>query len=362
MKSQNTSVKPCKILDTGRESLTSAFVKYYAVITGDGVLGTPVFIIADPNVGEDEIDHYTVEQLGVGVHVGCDAEIVFTHDRSLNSAFYDWMVTTIVGQVIEDLRMSGKANDDDLAGTRLVNHAKFKSLKGQIFKIISSTAQLWLANHLDLRHQLLRLWIHSICSKQSSLTCVNKKVMSPIQTYAQKSKRLLMQTKKYGKGINRGQKELYIQGLLDIQRAMNSVITPEIIKKSYYACGMIDPVTGGYDLGKIISNFKVNISPEDQLKLVEKIPLLANILGENGELSEGDLDRAGIEKTTDKDGLDISRRRYVTITNPNVLKELREKATQRLQRGKRRAVASTAALSSSSTSGQVKSTNKRSKH
>jgi hypothetical protein len=129
---------------------------------------------------------------------------------------------------------------------------------------------------------------------------------------------------------------------------MENVIKPDLIIKSFQASGMIDPRTGGYDLEKIIQNYKVKLSPEETLDLVEKIPRLANIIGEKGELTEGDMDKVGIERTSNKDGHDITRRRYVTITNPAVLQELREKAVLREIRGKKRSTPAPTASSSSS--------------
>jgi hypothetical protein len=49
---------------------------------------------------EDEIDHQTADHLGVGVSGNRSAEILFTHNRSLNSKFYDWIYVDILGNLV----------------------------------------------------------------------------------------------------------------------------------------------------------------------------------------------------------------------------------------------------------------------
>lgn len=364
LKSQNTSVNPCKVLMPQAGNLTSAFIKYYAIITGEGLLATPIFIIADPNMNKDDFDVYTADHLGVGVGFGHSAEIVFTHDRNLNEEFYKWMITSVVGVWVDDIKMDEGMSMETSAWYTLDGEARqikgfedpeiqsyLKANNIVVGKPPGSTTAI--TQPLDAYNFFKGI---KTSLKHQKDHVINMKVRKEIEDI------FVQHQMEYGNGLKPGQKELYVQGLLDIQRAMNNVVNPELIVKSFKASGLIDPTTGGYDLEKIIKNYKIKITPEEQLEIVQKIPHLAKILGETGELTDADLDRAGFEKSSTKDGKDITRRRYVTITHPNIRQELRKKAIGRENRGEKRSSSvATASSSSSSSSAQASRGSKRTK-
>ena len=55
-----------------------------------GVTVPPVYIVADANMKEGEIDCHEVPGLGIGTEVNSSGYIVFGKTKSVNEAFYRW--------------------------------------------------------------------------------------------------------------------------------------------------------------------------------------------------------------------------------------------------------------------------------
>lgn len=87
---RNTSVDPLKVSSTETESLPCYFIKYYMVIGAGGSLAAPIYIVADDNMLENDVDVHKVSGLGIGVDPSSVGYAVFCKTRTLCHKFYEW--------------------------------------------------------------------------------------------------------------------------------------------------------------------------------------------------------------------------------------------------------------------------------
>ena len=88
---------------TKNSGITAYFIKYYMLMSASGFVGPPVYVIADDNMNNLDIDVYSVPDLSLSV----DAEkayLVFCKSRACNYKFYDWFNSTILFNFIDSIK------------------------------------------------------------------------------------------------------------------------------------------------------------------------------------------------------------------------------------------------------------------
>ena len=115
-------------------------------------------------------------------------------------------------------------------------------------------------------------------------------------------------------------------GLMKMNRAINKVINPDIIRESFAETGMYDPSTHTYNLEKMISKHKVPMAADEKLHFVEYIHKLARIIGDKDQLSEAALTRAGLPETKIKDNKTSIQQLTVFLTNPAIVQKEKRNA------------------------------------
>ena len=71
-------------------------IKYYLLIGAAGEQSDPIFIIADDNMGPEDIDAHKIPELAVHTHPDSTAYVVFCKTRCCNAAFYKWFVVDVL--------------------------------------------------------------------------------------------------------------------------------------------------------------------------------------------------------------------------------------------------------------------------
>jgi hypothetical protein len=294
-----------------------------------GSLAPPIFIVADDDMPEGDIDVHKVNGLGIGVEPNPVGYLVFCKSHTLCHKFYEWMLENVVmpyvTKVKSDKGLDGDAttwftldgeskqitpmmssdsqnllNDNSIVVTKppgSTSHVTQPADVGNVFKAIKAT--LSALKDRDLSDgELKDSVIHSIKCHEDKVI----KKMTP--SYRHK----------------------VCDGLLKIHRAMNKVMNPDIIRESFIETSMYNPVSCSYDLTKIMSKHKVTMSLDETLHFVESIPKLAKIIGERGELTEAALTRAGFPETTVKDNKTLIQQRTIFLTNRNIVQaEIKKK-------------------------------------
>jgi hypothetical protein len=324
---RKSSIDPMKVLPEKNEELSAFFIKYYAIMSAGGYLSDPIFIIADPSMDAGDIDVYDVKGLGIGIDASNKGTLVFCKDRTLCNEYYDWLIEHKILDFVHYIKNQCELEDDDLTWYTLDGESKQLSpfTSERIIKILSDNnivvgkppgSSTRITQPCDAYQFFKAIKTALRAKKKNAINPVLEARLTTIFGQHEAKKNTKMKPK---------HKKMAIQGLLDILMFMNQVINPDIIRLSFAETGMYDLNTQSYDLNKIISKFKVNLDPNLQLDLVKAVRKLAKIIGDKGELTEADMNAAGIPPTIEKDHLTLCRRRYVTLTNPHVLKRENEK-------------------------------------
>jgi len=81
-------------------------IKFYHVHNAAGFTSTPVFNIADGNMGEEDADFYTISGLGTNGTQRNFGYLCFTKTRACNKKFYDWFAKQILIPFVVESRES----------------------------------------------------------------------------------------------------------------------------------------------------------------------------------------------------------------------------------------------------------------
>ena len=73
--------------DSKNSGITAYFIKYYLILTASGSASQPVYVVADVDMQNNEIDVYKVPGLGITTDPGNNGFIVYCKSRSCNEAF-----------------------------------------------------------------------------------------------------------------------------------------------------------------------------------------------------------------------------------------------------------------------------------
>jgi hypothetical protein len=124
-----------KVLKKSKEGLTAMFIKYYLIISAGSFVASPIFIIADENMKDGEIDPYEIPGLGVGNSADSKGYIIFCKKRTLCKCFYDWMNCEVFVLFVKEITKSQKLPDNSVSyftldgeGTQM---ATFKTVETQ---------------------------------------------------------------------------------------------------------------------------------------------------------------------------------------------------------------------------------------
>lgn len=79
-------------------------IKFYCQIISAGMMGSPIYIIADSNMSEDDIDVYTMKNFGIGVSPGRASYLVFMQTRVPGPKFYRWFIKDYLIPFVESIR------------------------------------------------------------------------------------------------------------------------------------------------------------------------------------------------------------------------------------------------------------------
>ena len=104
--------QPPKVLPEKSVSLTAYFVKLYPCINATGSSAPPVYICADKNMKEGEIDVHEVMGLVIGTDLTSVGYVVFAKTHGVNEKFYHWWFVTVFHKFVIDLRLRYKLEND----------------------------------------------------------------------------------------------------------------------------------------------------------------------------------------------------------------------------------------------------------
>jgi transposase len=325
---------PLKVLPVLGAKLTAHFVKFYMCINATGTSAAPIYIIADENMAEGEIDVHEVPGLGLGTGIADIGYVVFAKTRSVNEKFYEWWFTKILTKFAIDLRCRYNIPNDvpvyfclDGEDTQLkpLKTAEIVELCKEHNIIIgkppastTSITQACDAGKIFMAPKTKKKHLKTIgeCLEHEMTKLLNK-VMKAHEV-------------KVGKKMKDGKAKAAVEGLQVVQYILQTTLRKDMIVNSFEIIGQYDAKTGKCDVERILRQCRTKFTQEQITKVWELLPSLCKKMMEKGELSEEDYMPLGFGSTSatykkSKDDLVLNRRRFVFLTNPALIQKENDK-------------------------------------
>ena len=314
---------PLKVMPEKGVSLTAFFVKFYLCMTAAGTTAPPIYIVADTNMKEGEIDVYEVPGLGIGTEINSGGYIVFAKTRAVNENFYCWWFNSIYIPFVAALRLRYTVDD---------KVPSYFTLDGEDTQI--KPMQSW-----EIRQACQELNI-VIGKPPASTTSITQPADAGAAFIASKTKKKNLKTvgeildlvmterikavvklheTKVGTKLPAHHIKGIYEGVQTVQYIISTTMRRDIIVQSFEIVGQYDRVTGGCNVEKILSQCKTPFTTEEVTKVWEHLPRLCRILKTKGEIAEKDYVPLGIGVVDGgrcRDDLVLNRRRFLFLTNP----------------------------------------------
>ena len=320
--------------------LTAFFIKWMALVSASGHVGTPVYIIADPDMPADEIDYYEVDGLGYqpGSSGKYQAWLVFSQTRCPPPQFYKWYIMVVVVAFVIDQRNRFAAEDEKEKAWLTLDgeavqiepllhdeevEAKCKEeaiVAGKHARSLTEKAQALDCKNVfkGIKTKLDSTDITSLDVSQDGDLCgIRMKIQAACDAHKKKTKSKRMPCARR-----------IIGGLLKIRHATDLVLKPKLITESFEKCGLWSVKARGPDIDQIMRQCNVRYTPALKAAVWKALPDLSHILDEWGQILERDLDKYPEfprSPGTPPDQLCISRKRFVFLLNPKIIDEERTK-------------------------------------
>ena len=328
---------PLKVLPVKGSSHTAFFVKFYLCMTATGTTAPPIYIVADNNMKEGEIDVHEIPGLGIGTEVNSGGYIVFAKTRAVNENFYRWWFASIYIIFVEALRLRYSIDP---------KIPSYFTLDGEDTQI--KPMQSW-----EVRQTCEQLNI-VIGKPPASTTSITQPADAGEAFLASKTKKKHLKTvgeildlvmtnrikaviklheKKVGKTLPPHHVKGIYEGVQTVQYIISTTMRRDIIVQSFEIVGQYDRVTGGCNVEQVLRQCKTPFTQEEVTKVWEHLPRLCRILKTKGEIAEKDylpLNIGEIETGKCRDDLVLNRRRFLFLTNPAFIAKEDHKRIEKL--------------------------------
>ena len=315
------------------------FIKFYLIINAKGASSDPVYIIASSRIPEDEIDVYRIPQLSHHCSGTTKAYLVFCNTRGCNVQFYEWLNREVLTSFIMTLKAQNNLPEDARSVFMLDGEPR------QI-ECYESSSML-----KDLHEKHITIAKPPASTTENTQPCdagnifkgsktVLRNLPAKVPSGYEDLDRLLQDKikehfRKYSKsGIDYRHVKAAAEGLTRIKYALEKVMTPHIIVDSFCKTGVAP-----FDINAILKNCKADITPEDTLHLLAKLPQLRKAFTTKGEVTDALMDKLKLPKApthANKDSRVVHRRRTVILTSLGYIRDQEKRREEAEQQEKAR--------------------------
>jgi hypothetical protein len=304
--------------------IVSYFIKYHMLISAGGINAEPIYHLADDSMDPGELETYEIPGLGIGTNLESKGHLVFSSTRAGNVPFFRWFTLNILVPFVQAVRRKRGLLDSSPA---------FLQMDGESIQIQCYEDPEVLAV-LELNNIVIGKGPASTSSKTQAADAGDcfrgsKKTLKKIDDESVADDIVLESAIKrvFDQHMaKRKEKMTYAhqlmarKGLMRVQLALQSLMKPYLIKKSFEKCGIYDYQSGGINFARLLAQCNTRVSPEMEKTIKRSLPGLAELLKNKGELHGDDFDFYDIAKAQEVDQLCLNRRRYVFLTNKKLVK------------------------------------------
>ena len=311
--------------DGSKEGGLGFGIKYYCFISAGGIIGDPIFIVADDNMAKDEIDVYDLDDFGFGCQFEQHSYLVFMKTRVPGKSFYRWFLESYLVPYVLKLRVKYKTEswfflqlDGENDQIAVFDEPAVQELmqENRICVGKSSAGRTGLEQPCDVG-QIFR---GSKTKFRAMKLTKNHEV--PIAFQEQLNAIWRRHHKKYStKALNYDHLHKSTNGIYLVMVCLNRVVTKEMIINSFAKSGIVGR-NGRVDVYKMLTACRAKISDDDIAAIQHELPKLAKkILCQRVLLDDKDFKKipcAGNQAS--RDGLkSINRKGFMFLTDPKLV-------------------------------------------
>ena len=320
-------------------------IKYYLTISADGVAGTPVYVIAHAGMKAEEFKAYEIKGIGFSVGQEDSGYVVLCQSRSCNKAFYLWLVEKVIIPYCVKQRVTNGLRADSPAFFQLDGEPKqmecFQSpellelLRANCVIVGKPPASTTATTQPCDGGNCFKASKAHLCKVTDETVSYREVVYKRIRSQLAEHNTL------YAKDKLLSQAHLVSAswGILRIQHALIDTVKTDTVYHSFQKVGVYDYslVPPGPNIATMLANCKdfggEHLFPEDETAIRASMPQLIAIMRDHGEITEEQFElnhiRANIASKTPKDLLNVPNRRYLFLTNKDLIaKEYLKRVTK----------------------------------
>ena len=329
--------QPIAVQEVQGTKLTQFYIKTFHIISAGGYSAEPIYVLADENLATGAMEIFKVPGLGMSTLPENYGYVIFSKHRGCCASFYKWIYTEIVPSFVKRISAAKAYDADETAYFQIDGESpQVSNLLDEDTRCVLQESNIivgkapaatsaW-TQPLDAGHIFLAAKTTSR-GKSAKYKVFGKNILSRLDH--------LFANRKGFAPSQLGDKAR--ESILRAQYCFHSALRTQSILDSFSVVGLHDIHTGTFNLETIQRQFPSVVTKENELTIGEKLAFFSRVLEEKGEITDEDMDRAGIEKTQNKSLLTPICRRHIFLTSPEFLRyEARRKLALKKQSNQRR--------------------------
>ena len=299
-------------------------IKYYCTISSGGVMGDPIYIVADANMPENVVDPRVMTNFGLGVGVAPSSYLVFMKTRVPRSEFYRWYITSYFIPLVNKVRKAYGSNsyamlqlDGEIDQIGIYDDAALQQLLHENLICVSksSAGRTALEQPCDVGNVFRGSKATFRKSKYSEKKYAIEASFDTMFKEIWKEHHKLYSKQK----VNYGHMNKALKGIYLVNRCLNRVLNRDVILQSFEKCGIMDRITQRPDAYTMLKKCRTPVTDETIEATVRLLPQLKKkILSQRILYDDVDFkDIPGSGNKASRDHLKAKYRKgYMFLTDP----------------------------------------------
>lgn len=311
------------------------FIKSFLLISAAGFSGNAVYIVADANMESNSIDVYESYHLSHHSNVESKGFVVFCKTRQLCKEFFTWYIKDYFIPTVAKVRnIYGYSRENRALLTLDGEDIQLAPYKNPEIQKMLSDSNIEVAKSPASTTAATQPCDVGNCFKaaKTSLKRINDCQISHLTESIDAVTNLVQKHCQLVQKLEKDVVRSIVYGLMRIKYACSSAYKPSTIEHSFAKSGAYP-----FDIVKVLRNCSTPASDIEVQHIMKALPDLTKLYKKQGQLCEADFEEFNIRKspqnsTISKDKLTISRRRTVTLTNPEISEQLISNANMQNQK------------------------------
>ena len=297
------------------ESPTVIFIKIYTLIVADGSMFPLLFVVADDSLAEGEIVWYSnVAGLSHLAGPGNSGHILFAHSRAGTEDFFvEYFIKVVFPEIQERMPFSPHPEEDEFILSFDGESAQINAaVSDDVYPVAEDARCLLMKNCASCSA------VQNACD-QNLYKAVKGVLRHMYGDYegATALTRSMNDIFRQRTSLSANAKRKIKSGIHKIIYAFQKSINPTLVKECFSDIGVVP-----LDFNRMMGLCKEvgKLTPDDLTLIRDAIPILSDIFLETGQVTEADLDEAGIPQTIEpgsipKDTLTTMRQRTIWVNH-----------------------------------------------